>query len=39
MINVNFRQSIDVHGKEALGEQGSDAWRTPVAGDWARCNM
>jgi hypothetical protein len=32
MINVNFRQSIDVHGKEALGKQGSDVWRTPVAG-------
>jgi hypothetical protein len=39
MIDVNFRQSNNVHGKEATGEQGNDVWRTQVAGDWARCNV
>jgi hypothetical protein len=32
MIDINRRQLIDVHGKEATGEQGNDAWRTPVVG-------
>jgi hypothetical protein len=39
MIDMNFRQSINVLGKEATGEQGNDAWRTQVVGDWARYNV